>query len=138
MAAMLGAVPLAIGMGTGSELRQPLGIAIVGGLIVSQALTLFTTPVVYLSFEHIRMTRPANAPLRVFRHSGFGFHSSFVIRHLTICASQESLPNSIFSENGMRRAQLLEAANRQRTSSSTSFTDTSAIGAAPWFLPRGS
>jgi multidrug efflux pump subunit AcrB len=54
MAAMFGAVPLAIGMGAGSELRQPLGIAIVGGLIVSQALTLFTTPVVYLAFEHLR------------------------------------------------------------------------------------
>jgi hydrophobe/amphiphile efflux-1 (HAE1) family protein len=54
MAAMFGAVPLAIGFGVGSELRQPLGVAIVGGLIFSQALTLFTTPVVYLLFEHIR------------------------------------------------------------------------------------
>jgi multidrug efflux pump subunit AcrB len=54
MAAMFGAVPLAIGFGAGSELRQPLGVAIVGGLIFSQALTLFTTPVVYLLFEHIR------------------------------------------------------------------------------------
>ncbi len=54
MAALLGAVPLAIGMGTGSELRKPLGVAIVGGLVVSQALTLFTTPVVYLMFEHLR------------------------------------------------------------------------------------
>ncbi|HTL17204.1 MAG TPA: efflux RND transporter permease subunit, partial [Patescibacteria group bacterium] len=54
MAALFGAVPLAIGLGAGSELRQPLGVAIVGGLIVSQALTLFTTPVVYLFFEHLR------------------------------------------------------------------------------------
>jgi multidrug efflux pump subunit AcrB len=54
MAALLGALPLAIGLGTGSELRQPLGIAVVGGLVLSQALTLFTTPVVYLMFEHVR------------------------------------------------------------------------------------
>ena len=54
MAALLGGLPLALGTGTGSELRRPLGIAIVGGLIVSQALTLFTTPVVYLVFDSIR------------------------------------------------------------------------------------
>jgi multidrug efflux pump len=51
MAAMLGALPLALGTGTGSELRQPLGITIIGGLIVSQMLTLYTTPVVYLYFD---------------------------------------------------------------------------------------
>ncbi|HUV70011.1 MAG TPA: efflux RND transporter permease subunit [Terracidiphilus sp.] len=54
MAAMFGGLPLAIGMGVGSELRRPLGITIVGGLLVSQALTLFTTPVVYLFFDRLQ------------------------------------------------------------------------------------
>jgi multidrug efflux pump len=53
MAALLGGLPLALGRGTGSELRQPLGLTIVGGLIVSQALTLFTTPVVYLYMDRL-------------------------------------------------------------------------------------
>jgi multidrug efflux pump len=54
LAAMFGGLPLAIGMGVGSELRQPLGITIVGGLLVSQLLTLFTTPVVYLFFDKLQ------------------------------------------------------------------------------------
>jgi multidrug efflux pump len=53
MAALLGAVPLALGSGTGSELRRPLGITIIGGLLISQVLTLYTTPVVYLFFDRL-------------------------------------------------------------------------------------
>jgi multidrug efflux pump len=73
MAALLGGVPLALGTGTGSELRRPLGITIVGGLIVSQALTLFTTPVVYLFFDRIGRkyfnTAKADAEYREHEHA---------------------------------------------------------------------
>ncbi|HLI65751.1 MAG TPA: efflux RND transporter permease subunit, partial [Caulobacteraceae bacterium] len=58
-AAMLGALPLAIGWGDGAELRRPLGITIIGGLLVSQVLTLLTTPVVYLYLDRFRR-RPAD------------------------------------------------------------------------------
>jgi hydrophobe/amphiphile efflux-1 (HAE1) family protein len=72
LAAMFGALPLAIGMGVGSELRKPLGIAIVGGLIVSQILTLYSTPVIYLWLDQLRQRRkrqhvgyPINTPSTV-------------------------------------------------------------------------
>jgi multidrug efflux pump len=66
MAALFGALPLAFGSGTGSELRRPLGITIVGGLIASQILTLYTTPVVYLFLDKLR--------LRMKGESGGRFH----------------------------------------------------------------
>lgn len=54
MAALLGALPMMLGTGVGAELRQPLGLTLVGGLIVSQVLTLFTTPVIYLGFVRLQ------------------------------------------------------------------------------------
>lgn len=67
LAALLGALPLMLGHGTGAELRQPLGIAVVGGLLVSQALTLFTTPVIYLWLERL-FHRPSPAPALATTH----------------------------------------------------------------------
>jgi multidrug efflux pump len=65
MAALLGAVPLALGTGTGSELRRPLGITMIGGLLISQMLTLFTTPVIYLFFDRLaRRFAPGKAANR--------------------------------------------------------------------------
>jgi len=69
MAALLGGLPLAFGTGIGSELRRPLGISMVGGLLVSQVLTLYTTPVIYIFFDNIgrRFSRKPKAA-----HAGGG------------------------------------------------------------------
>jgi len=66
MAALFGAVPLALGTGMGSELRRPLGISIIGGLIVSQALTLYTTPVIYLFMDNLRLKLQGDKNARLF------------------------------------------------------------------------
>ena len=58
LAALFGGLPLALGHGTGSELRRPLGISIVGGLLISQMLTLYTTPVIYLVLDRFRRKAP--------------------------------------------------------------------------------
>jgi multidrug efflux pump subunit AcrB len=62
MAALLGGVPLMLGTGTGSEIRQPLGYAIVGGLVLSQVLTLYTTPVVFLYLDRLTRRSRSRAP----------------------------------------------------------------------------
>jgi len=72
LAAALGALPLAIGFGEGSELRRPLGIAIIGGLIASQLLTLLTTPVVYVLMDKLRTRKPDEASLTRHPHEGEG------------------------------------------------------------------
>src|SRR5205807_2086376 len=69
MSALLGGLPLAFGVGVGAELRQPLGITIVGGLILSQVLTLFTTPVIYLSMDRLGHALARGGRGRTMRHS---------------------------------------------------------------------
>jgi multidrug efflux pump len=71
-AAMLGALPLALGNGIGSELRRPLGVSIVGGLLLSQLVTLYTTPVIYLYMERFSDWLAARREQRALRHASQG------------------------------------------------------------------
>src|SRR5690606_6944107 len=69
LAALFGALPLALAMGPGAELRRPLGITIVGGLLLSQVLTLYTTPVIYLLMDKLRQRPAEEAPLAAGSHA---------------------------------------------------------------------
>ena len=92
MAALLGGLPLALGTGTGAELRRPLGIAIVGGLIFSQMLTLYTTPVVYLYLDRLRLwgLRMRAAMRRRVPEPAVATASSGRARHLTLAHRHRS------------------------------------------------
>jgi multidrug efflux pump len=91
MAAMFGGLPIALGRGNGSELRRPLGIAIVGGLMVSQMLTLYTTPVVYLYMDRFRAWVSGGRKLRPLADSRSGISPEIGLTKVNEGAMPESL-----------------------------------------------
>ena len=99
-AALLGAVPLAFGTGTGSELRRPLGIAIVGGLIVSQMLTIFTTPVVYLAMDRFQKFAVSISPWRKKQaaEEGRSSHLRRLETHQQVSLHANCRPLSVFGQ----------------------------------------
>jgi multidrug efflux pump len=78
VAAMLGAIPLALAFGVGAELRQPLGLSVLGGLVLSQLLTLYTTPIVFVGLEHARAWVLGRRPQHTQRHNASGMNGTVV------------------------------------------------------------
>ena len=106
MAALLGGLPLALGTGVGSELRRPLGITIVGGLILSQILTLYTTPVVYLAFDWLAH--------RFAFQVGNRFQAAVIARDDDAAISRRAFDNRLRDEPNLATTGRIHVSKRQK------------------------